>query len=84
MDYLDSRVLMAPPTTTQVHKESTWIPWIPYVSREPAWNPHGFHVDSRCILAVFWGSENQPGIHKECMGEGKELPWCHNHSPFLL
>ena len=70
MDSLDSGVLMAPPTTTQVHKESMWNP---YVSREPAWNPHGIHVDSRCILAVFWGSENQPGIHEECMGEGKEL-----------
>ena len=75
MDSLDSRVLMAPPTTTQVHKKSTWIP---------------YHMDSRCILAVFWGSENQPGIqgihveslfipwiphgiHKECAGEGKEL-----------
>ena len=48
--------------------------WIPYVSREPAWNPHGIHMDSRRILAVFWGSENQPriqGIHVESLF----IPW---------
>ena len=77
-------------------RESTWIPgwlhttWILCVSREPARNPRGIHVDSLYILVMFWGSKKHPGIqgihvdsllvpwiphgiHKECVGEGKEL-----------